>query len=131
MSWQQILLQAVLFESQMMFAHQCRIHRTKETALIFLIFRHCTRTDEVSLFGSDLQRSANFVFAERTFLKKCHSWARCVFCMYIHYIYSLLFLWQVPCDNRQHQEKAGSLEAFQSLVSAVKVIVSISLAGAV
>jgi hypothetical protein len=69
-----------------MFAHQCRIHRTKETAWIFLILIHCTRTDEVSLFGSDLQRSANFVFAERTFLKKFHSWARCVFCMYIHYI---------------------------------------------
>ena len=34
-----------------------------------------------------------------------------------------LFLWQVPYENRQHQQKAGSLEAFQSLVSAVKVIV--------
>jgi hypothetical protein len=40
--------------------------------------------------------------------------------MYIHNIQ--LFLWQVPYENRQHEQKAGSLEAFRSLVSAVKVI---------
>ena len=42
-------------------------------------------------------------------------------CIYI--TYNLLFLWQVSYDDRQYQQKAGSLEAFQSLVSAVKVIV--------